>query len=57
VITQAPVAEEDEEGQADKKDAKKKGRKDRVIEFDEERGEAVARKKHKRGDTGIEEEW
>ncbi|MFH0879061.1 MAG: hypothetical protein V2A34_05065, partial [Lentisphaerota bacterium] len=57
VLTQVPVAEDDEEGQGDKKDAKKKGRKDRVIEFDEERGEAVARKKHKRGDGVVEEEW
>lgn len=57
VIAQVPVAEEEEEGQGEKKDAKKKGRKDRVIEFDEERGQAVSIKKHKRGDTGTEEGW
>lgn len=57
VITQIPSTEEEEEGQGDKKDAKKKGRKDRVIVFDEERGQAVARKKHKRGDETTEEDW
>jgi hypothetical protein len=57
VITQVPSNVEEEEGQGDKKDAKKKGRKDRVIVFDEERGQAVARKKHKRGDEVIDDEW
>ncbi len=57
VVTTAPAVVEDEDAQGEKKDAKKKGRKDRVIEFDEERGEAVARKKHKREVGGTEEEW
>jgi N utilization substance protein A len=57
VISQVPVAEEEEEGHTDKKDAKKKGRKDRVIEFDEESGQAVAHKKHKRGDGVDGVDW
>jgi len=57
VITQVPVADEEEEGRTDKKDAKKKGRKDRVIEFDEESGQAVAHKKHKRDDGVGDVEW
>jgi N utilization substance protein A len=57
VLSQAVITEEDDETQAAKKEAKKKGRKDRVIEFDEESGQAVARKKHKRGDDGVDIEW
>ena len=57
VLSQAVITEEDDETQAAKKEAKKKGRKDRVIEFDEESGQAVARKKHKRGDDGVDTEW
>jgi N utilization substance protein A len=54
VVVQAPTSQEEEEKQGEKKDGKKKGRKDRVIEFDEEIGQAVAVKKHKRGDTDVE---
>ncbi len=52
---EAAVGEEDEGAKKDKD--KKKSRKDRVIEYDEERGEKVARKKHKRGDSLEEETW
>lgn len=48
-----PAAEDD----ADKKDKKgKKGKKSVEYQFDEDRGEVVGRKKHKRGD-GLFEEW
>jgi N utilization substance protein A len=47
-IFQAGAAEEDES--ADKKKGKKGKKKSVALEFDEERGEVVARKKHKRGD-------
>ncbi len=57
VLTQVPAVSDEEASKAEKKDAKKKGRKDRVIEFDEERGQAVAHKKHKREDGVVEEEW
>jgi transcription termination/antitermination protein NusA len=57
VIAQVPVTDEEEEGRTDKKDAKKKGRKDRVIEFDEESGQAVAHKKHKRDDGTVDIDW
>ncbi len=56
VISQVPVTDE-EEDRSEKKEAKKKGRKDRVIEFDEERGQAVARKKHKRDDGTTDIDW
>jgi hypothetical protein len=46
-----PAEEED----ADKK-GKKKGKKSVEYQFDEDRGEVVGRKKHKRAD-GWEEEW
>ncbi len=42
---------------AEDKKGKKKAKKDRALEFDEERGEVVARKKHKRGEEGWEEDW
>lgn len=57
VITQEVAVDESEETGTQKDKDKKKGRKDRVIEFDEDRGEAVARKKHKRGDVLGEEDW
>jgi N utilization substance protein A len=47
-IFQAGAAEEEES--ADKKKGKKGKKKSVALEFDEERGEVVARKKHKRGD-------
>ncbi|HEU0294272.1 MAG TPA: transcription termination factor NusA [Anaerolineales bacterium] len=47
-IFQAGAATEDES--ADKKKGKKAKKKSVELEFDEERGEVVARKKHKRGD-------
>ena len=43
------------EGVGKKKD--KKVKKGRELEFDEKRGEVVARKKHKRGDDDLSEEW
>ena len=54
VVAVAPASEEGEETGEKKKG--KKAKKVREIVFDEERGEAVARKKHKRED-GITEEW
>ena len=47
-IFQAGATEEEES--ADKKKGKKAKKKSVALEFDEERGEVVARKKHKRGD-------
>ena len=46
-----PAAEEK------KKKGKKKKKKHVEIEFDEELGEVVARKKHKRGDDDFGEDW
>jgi transcription termination/antitermination protein NusA len=54
-IFQTAPAEE-EEG-ADKKKGKKTKKKSVELEFDEERGEVVGRKKHKRGDGELGEEW
>ncbi len=42
---------------AEEKKGKKKAKKDRALEFDEERGEVVARKKHKRGEDSWDEDW
>jgi transcription termination/antitermination protein NusA len=51
-----PVVEETEEERNKKKE--KKANKGRELEFDEKRGEVVARKKHKRGDdASVLEEW
>ncbi len=47
----------DDEENAKKAKDKKKGRKDRIYEFDEERGEQVARKKHKRDELLDEDNW
>src|SRR6266540_2076529 len=47
---------EDEES-ADKKKGKKGKKKSVELEFDEERGEVVGRKKHKRGDDDLGEDW
>jgi N utilization substance protein A len=47
----------EEEDSADKKKGKKGKKKSVELEFDEERGEVVGRKKHKRGDDGFSEDW
>jgi N utilization substance protein A len=54
-IFQTAGAEEDES--ADKKKGKKGKKKSVELEFDEERGEVVGRKKHKRGDDALGEDW
>ena len=51
------VDEDEEEESGDKKKGKKKKKKHVEIEYDEDLGEVVARKKHKRGDDGFEEDW
>jgi hypothetical protein len=49
---------ETEEDAADKKKGKKGKKKSVALEFDEERGEVVSRKKHKRGDGDVfGEDW
>ena len=47
----------EEEDSADKKKGKKGKKKSVELEFDEERGEVVGRKKHKRGDEDLSEDW
>lgn len=47
----------EEEESADKKKGKKTKKKSVELEFDEERGEVVGRKKHKRGDDPLGEDW
>ena len=54
-IFQTPAVEEEES--ADKKKGKKGKKKSVELEFDEERGEVVGRKKHKRGDDPLGEDW
>ncbi|HJS20120.1 MAG TPA: transcription termination factor NusA [Anaerolineales bacterium] len=54
-IFQTAAGEEDESG--DKKKGKKGKKKSVELEFDEERGEVVGRKKHKRGDDEFGENW
>jgi len=54
-IFQSGAAEE--EDSADKKKGKKGKKKSVELEFDEELGEVVARKKHKRGDDDLGGEW
>ena len=49
--------EEEEESDDKKKKSKKKKKKHVKIEYDEELGEVVARKKHKRSGDDFEEEW
>jgi len=56
VLAVPPAAEEESEEERNKK-KEKKTKKDRELEFDEKRGEVVARKIHKRGDDAILEEW
>jgi transcription termination/antitermination protein NusA len=46
-----------EDEDADKKKGKKGKKKSVELEFDEERGEVVGRKKHKRGDGELGEDW
>jgi N utilization substance protein A len=49
--------EEEEESVEKKGKSKKKKKKHVKMEYDEELGEVVARKKHKRGDDDFEEDW
>ncbi|HET8564323.1 MAG TPA: transcription termination factor NusA, partial [Candidatus Binatia bacterium] len=50
------AADAEEEG-ADKKKGKKGKKKSVELEFDEDLGEVVSRKKHKRGDDEISDDW
>jgi N utilization substance protein A len=54
-IFQTAGAEDDES--ADKKKGKKGKKKSVELVLDEERGEVVGRKKHKRGDDELGEDW
>ena len=58
-VLAAPVATTEEESEEERnKKKEKKAKKGRELEFDEKRGEVVARKKHKRGDDdSVLEEW
>ena len=57
-IMAAPPAAEEESEEEKAKKKEKKVKKGRELEFDEKRGEVVARKKHKRGDDDtVLEEW
>ena len=47
----------EEEDQKDKKEKKSKKKKSVELEYDEELGEVVSRKKHKRGDDDFGENW
>jgi N utilization substance protein A len=51
------TAADSEEESADKKKGKKGKKKSVELEFDEELGEVVGRKKHKRGDGDLGEDW
>jgi N utilization substance protein A len=53
-IFQTPETDDDSD---DKKKGKKGKKKSVELEFDEERGEVVGRKKHKRGDGEFGEDW
>lgn len=55
-IFQTPGGEEDDSS-ADKKKGKKGKKKSVELVLDEERGEVVGRKKHKRGDDNLGEDW
>jgi len=50
-------AAESDEDSADKKKGKKGKKKSVELEFDEDLGEVVGRKKHKRGDDDLGEQW
>ena len=54
-IFQAAGTDDDESG--DKKKGKKGKKKSVELVLDEERGEVVGRKKHKRGDNDLGEDW
>jgi hypothetical protein len=56
MLQPATVATEDEEDQSDSKKGKKKKKKVVEIVYDEDLDKAIAKKKHKRGDEGWEEE-
>jgi transcription termination/antitermination protein NusA len=57
VLAVPPASDEESEEERNKK-KEKKAKKGRELEFDEKRGEVVARKKHKRGDDDSAlEEW
>ena len=57
-VIAVPVAAEEASEEDRNKKKEKKAKKGRELEFDEKRGEVVARKKHKRGDDdGALEEW
>ena len=57
-VIAAPTATEEESQEEQNKKKEKKAKKGRELEFDEKRGEVVARKKHKRGDDdSVLEEW
>ncbi len=51
------VSEDEEKPVGEQKKSKKKKKKHVEIEYDEELGEVVARKKHKRGDDDFGEDW
>jgi len=51
------TGEEEEEDSKDKKKGKKGKKKSVALEYDEELGEVVSRKKHKRGDDDFGEDW
>ena len=57
-VLAVPAATEEESEEERNKKKEKKAKKGRELEFDEKRGEVVARKKHKRGDDdSVLEEW
>ena len=56
-IFQAADVDGDEDESGKKKDKKGKKKKSVKLEFDEELGEVVSRKKHKRGDEDFGEDW
>jgi len=51
------TGEEEDEDSKDKKKGKKGKKKSVALEYDEELGEVVSRKKHKRGDEDFGEDW
>ena len=55
VLATPPTTAEESTEEPKKKD--KKVKKGRELEFDEKRGQVVAHKKHKRGDSDLSEEW
>jgi hypothetical protein len=53
----AKTDDDEEEEKKRKKKSKKAKKKSVALEYDEELGEVVARKKHKRGDNDYSDEW